>query len=56
MRTAFRVYIGLMTFTSLVVGVASFALFYTFFVYFDFQILHPIVVPALIGIMAGMIM
>jgi flagellar protein FlaJ len=55
MRTAFRVYVGLMMFTSLVAGVASFAVFYSLFMYFDFQVLHPIVLPALIGILVGVV-
>ena len=53
MRTAFRVYVGLMMFTSLVAGVASFAVFYSLFMYFGFQVLYPVVVPTLIGILVG---
>jgi flagellar protein FlaJ len=53
MRTAFRVYVGLMVFTSLVAGVAVFAVSYSLFLYADFQILHPLVLPALVGILVA---
>lgn len=52
-RTAFRVYIGLMMFTSLVAGVGVFAVSYSLLLYANFQILHPLVMPALAGILAG---
>lgn len=52
-RTAFRVYVGLMVFTSLVAGVGVFAVSYSLLLYANFQILHPLVVPALAGILAG---
>jgi flagellar protein FlaJ len=53
MRTAFRVYVALMTFTSLLAGVTVFAVSYSLFLFTGFQILHPLVLPALFGILGG---
>jgi flagellar protein FlaJ len=47
------VYVGLMMFTSLVAGVTTFGLFYVLFQLADFQVLHPLVLPALVGIMVA---
>jgi flagellar protein FlaJ len=52
-KTAFRVYIGLMTFTSVVAGTAAFAVSFFLLLPFDVQVLHPLVLPALIGVSVG---
>ena len=54
-RTAFRVYVGLMMVTSLVAGVCVFAVSYSLLLYANFQILHPLIVPALVGILVGVL-
>jgi flagellar protein FlaJ len=53
MGIAFRVYVGLMMFTSLVAGITVFAASYPLFLYANFQILHPIVFPVLLGMMVA---
>jgi flagellar protein FlaJ len=52
-KTAFRVYVGMMTFASLASGVATFAVFYSVFLYFGFAVIHPLFLPALIGGLVG---
>lgn len=53
LRIAFRVYVGLMMFTSLAAGIIVFAISYPLLVLANFQILHPLVLPALLGLLAG---
>jgi len=52
-RMAFRVYVGLMMFTSLFAGIEVFALAYSLLLHVNFQILHPLVFPALLGVLVG---
>jgi flagellar protein FlaJ len=51
-RTAFRVYVGLMAFASIVAGVVAFAVSFSLFLFLQFSIFHPLVLPALIGMLA----
>jgi flagellar protein FlaJ len=50
---AFRVYVGLMMFGSLVAGISVFAVSYPLAVLANFQILYPFVLPALLGVLVG---
>jgi len=53
LRMAFRVYVGLMMFTSLVAGVGVFAVSYLLFILANFQVLNPLLFPALLGMLIG---
>jgi flagellar protein FlaJ len=52
-RTAFIIYVGLMMFTSLVACVVVFAVSYPLLLYANLQILHPLLAPALLGLLAA---
>jgi len=52
-KTGFKVYMGLMMFTSVAVGVAAFAVSLSLFMSFNLNILHPLVFSILIGVLAG---
>jgi len=52
-RTTIRVYVGLMTFASIVAGVAAFAVSLSLFMFLGVEVLYPLVLPAVIGILVG---
>jgi flagellar protein FlaJ len=52
-RMAFRVYVGLMIFTSIVTGVSAFAISLPLFLSLQFTVLNPTVFSALIGLLAA---
>jgi len=54
MGIAFRVYVGLMMFVSLVAGIAIFAVSYPLFLNANFQILNPIVFPVVGGLLVAL--
>jgi flagellar protein FlaJ len=50
---SYETYVGLMTFTSIAAGISTMAVSFFIFAFFRFHVLHPILVPFLLGVLGG---